>query len=207
MHQQQKEHNNLETISQGQETKNHLTILCTTVNSFSTLHIDRVKQNMPPITLTTSWRDSDLVLQPATYRICKDPHLYFSQVKKNITISLISVSFYQETVVAMEARFCLLKRSIILAPPKISEGISTSTSAPSQAQLLGAGACRLSVKGSTSFRGCANKETSIFLNISTSQQIVFQQSSKQQQNDSCRLCCEKALQGKNFALVSSMLEV
>lgn len=52
---------------------------------------------MPPIKLNTNLRDIDLVLQPTvTNRIFKGPRINLSQVKKNITIPLILVTFGSE---------------------------------------------------------------------------------------------------------------
>ena len=100
--------------------KPQLTVLYTAVNSFWTLHVDGVKHNTSPMQLYTNVRNIDLVLQPTVRnRIFKGPHINLSQVKKTITVPLLSVSLYQTTGVAVEAQRCLLKRSIILAPPKI----------------------------------------------------------------------------------------
>lgn len=87
------------------------------------------------------------------------------------------------------------------------KGTSTSLSKPSQAQLFSTEACQLSAKSSTSLCYCINKVTSIFLNIGTSHQILFQQGSTQQQKDSCHLCCEKAHPEKNYGLVSGTVGV
>lgn len=66
------------------------------------IHIDRVKHNMPPIKLTTSLRDTSLILQlTVTNRTLRGPHLHLSP--------LISVSFYQKTAMVMEAHLCLLE--------------------------------------------------------------------------------------------------